>query len=309
MPLSVVFFGTPQMGVETLQALAASKHEVVAVVTAVDRPSGRGMQLRASPVKEAATGLGLPVLQPSSLKSPEVAQELISLDADLFVVTAYGLILPPAVLQMPSLGCLNVHFSLLPRHRGAAPVQWALIEGDDETGVTIMRMDEGMDTGDIVTSVRERILPGDTTGSLSRRLSIKGASLLVDVIDDPDGDFRGVAQDGSRATYAPKLNSSDAKLDWTLDADAIERRVRAFDPRPGAWCTLNRKRLKLWEVAVLNEDRQLPPGTLEVDGEVMRISTGSNPIECRVVQPEGGSRMSAAEFVRGHRPMTPAKLS
>ncbi|HLF69499.1 MAG TPA: methionyl-tRNA formyltransferase, partial [Actinomycetota bacterium] len=201
------------------------------------------------------------------------------------------------------------HFSLLPRHRGAAPVQWALIEGDDETGVTIMRMDEGMDTGNIVTTVREPILPGDTTGSLSKRLSIKGAPLLVDVIDRRDGDFRGVAQDGSQATYAPKLRSTDAKLDWTLDADAIERKVRAFDPRPGAWGILDGKRLKFWEVAVGNDDPQIPPGSLVVEREVMKISTGSNSIECRVVQPEGGSRMSAAEFLRGHRPSTPAKFS
>jgi methionyl-tRNA formyltransferase len=302
--MRAVFFGTPEIALPALRELSLSSHSMAAVVTAPDRPRGRGMKLRPSPVGEAAEELGLPVVKPASLRPPEVQESLAELDADVFVVVAYGLILPRAVLEIPRHCCVNVHFSLLPRLRGAAPVQWALIEGHEKTGVTIMRMDVGLDTGPILAVREEPILADDTAGTLGERLAGVGAKLLVRVLDDLESaDISPRPQDDDQATYASKLTAEDAHIDWSAPADEIVNRVRAFNPKPGAWGILNSRRLKVLKATVLDEPSNGRPGQIDTsEPEALAVNTGSGRILLSEVQPEGGSRMSGPEFLRGYRP-------
>ncbi|MDQ4148683.1 MAG: methionyl-tRNA formyltransferase [Actinomycetota bacterium] len=302
--MKTVFFGTPEIALPAFKRLVDSRHQVVAVVTAPDRPRGRGMKLRPSPVKEAAVEAGIDVLQPPSLRPPEVHQELAKLEADLFVVVAYGLILPRAVLEIPRHGCLNVHFSILPAFRGAAPVQWALIEGHTRTGVTIMQMDPGMDTGPVLAVAEERITPDDTSGTLSERLADAGASLLLEVLDKlEEGGIDAQPQDDTMATMAPKLTSEDARINWSMPAEKIANRIRAFNPRPGAWSIWRTKRLKVLRARATEEPSRGDPGEIAVSGPgALKVSTGSNLLLLEEVQPEGSSPMTAAEFMRGYRP-------
>ena len=301
--LDVVFFGTPQAAVPTLEALGASRHRVLAVVTAPDRPKGRGMQVTASPVKEAARAAGLPVLQPPTLRAPETQAELAGLGAEVFVVCAYGLILPKAVLDIPRLGCINVHFSLLPAFRGAAPVAWAILTGQEVAGVTIMQMDPGLDTGPMLAQASEAIRPEDDTGALEDRLAVLGAGLLVEVLDRLErAPVPAQAQDDSRSSYAAKLTPAEARIDWSLPAPAIVNRIRAFSPRPGAWTTLDGRRLKLWRAALAPDPLALAPGAvLAGAGGAMLIGTGAGAITGQQVQPEGGRRMTGAELLLGRR--------
>jgi methionyl-tRNA formyltransferase len=277
-----------------------SAHEVVAVVTTPDKPKGRGMKVQTSPVKAAALEAGLPVLQPPTLRSPEVQESLAALGADVFVVVAYGLILPTEVLAIPPLGCVNVHFSLLPLFRGAAPVQWAILEGHRTTGVAIMKMDPGLDTGPVLRMVEEPVEPEDDAGSLADRLSHLGAKVLVEVLDRLE-EIEPVPQPDSGSSYASKLSNDDARIDWSLPAASINNRIRAFSPRPGAWSLLNGKRLKILRARVLDGTGS-DPGTLAITPEGgLRIDAGTGSLELEEVQPEGRSRMTAQEFVRGHR--------
>lgn len=296
----VLFFGSPPIALPALHALLESPHEVVGVVTGPDRPAGRGMQLKPSSVKAAALREGLPVLQPSSLRSPEAQNTLLAAGADVFAVVAYGLILPVEVLNIPRLGCINVHFSLLPRHRGAAPVEWAIIEGDTETGVCIMQMDPGLDTGPVLKTVVEPIAAHDTAGSLAERLSRIGARALVEVIDRVEH-LEPVPQSDEGATYAGKLTAGDAEIDWSKPAVRIRDLVRALNPRPGAWTELNDRRLKVFEVGITGERSGAPPGTLLIDKSQVRVCSGSELVELIEVQPEGRPRMPAADFFRGRR--------
>jgi methionyl-tRNA formyltransferase len=325
MPLRTVFFGTPQAAVPTLGALLCSPHEVLVVVTAPDRPRDRGMELKPSPVKARALEAGIPVLQPPTLRAEPIQEELRALGADVFVVTAYGLILPPAVLEAAPNGCLNVHFSILPRLRGAAPVQWALIQGHERTGVTIMQMDPGLDTGPIIDVAETPVAPDDTAGTLEERLAHMGAKLLVEVLDRLE--HVGVErhpQDNDRATLAPKLTPADARIDWSQDARMVVNRIRAFNPRPGAWTTLGDRRLKVWRAQMPPEPDGaegragaggaggpapgeiraalggLPPGEVgAAPGGGMLVGTGTTEVLVAEVQPEGSRRMAAADFLRG----------
>jgi len=301
--LRVVFFGTPEAAVPSLAHLLGSAHPVVAAVTAPDRPRGRGLEVQPSPVKRAALAAQLPVVQPPTLRDPSVQAELGDLGADVFAVCAYGLILPQAVLDLPRLGALNVHFSLLPAYRGAAPVTWAILDGRPETGVTIMQMEAGLDTGPILEQVAEPILPEDDTGSLEERLAVAGGGLLVDVLDRLEGGgVTPVAQDHAASSYAAKITPADARIDWSWDAARIARAVRAFRPRPGAWTTLAGRRLKLWRAKPGAAAAPGAPGTVAAGPDrEMLVATGGGSLVLDEVQPEGGRRMAGAEFLRGLR--------
>lgn len=312
MSLSVAFFGTPAAAVASLDALLASHHRVVAVVTAPDRPRGRGMEVTPSPVKERALAAGLPVGQPRTLRDAAAQEELAALGADVFVVCAYGLLLPQAVLSTPRLGCINVHFSLLPLLRGAAPVAGAILAGLAETGVTIMRMDAGLDTGPMLDQVVEPIRPDDDTGALEARLAPVGGALLVSVLDRLEaGLVLSTPQDDAGSTYAAKLTPEQARIDWALDAGAIANRVRAFSPRPGAWTTLEGRRFKVWRAtAVAGAAPEAGGGAAPEAGAgafgpgpggVLVASAGDGALVLAEVQPEGSRRMSGAEFLRGRR--------
>lgn len=309
MSIRLAFFGTPEIAVPVLDALHQAGYEIAAVVTAPDRPKGRGMQLAMSAVKQRASELGLRVLQPTTLKSDQVHEQLEHLAADVFVVAAYGLLLPSRVLDITAHGCINVHFSVLPKLRGAAPVQWAIIEGFDRTGVSIMKMDAGLDTGPVLAVATEPIASNDTAGTLAERLSVLGARLCADVLPRVlDGRTTPRLQDDTQSTYAPKLSAADAHIDWTASSVSIDRRVRAFDPRPGAWCILNNKRVKVWKVEKTDRASGRGPGTVVIDGDAMFATTADGELGLVEVQPEGRARMSGSEFVRGYRPITGDQL-
>jgi methionyl-tRNA formyltransferase len=266
------------------------------------------MKVQPSPVKEAALEAGLPVLQPATLRSLEAQEALAGRGADVFVVVAYGRILPSEVLAIPPLGCVNVHFSLLPLFRGAAPVQWAILEGHDMTGVAIMQMDPGLDTGPVLRMVEEPIEPEDDAGSLTQRLSHLGAKVLVEVIDRLE-EIEPKPQPDSGSSYASKLTNDDARIDWSLPAASINNRIRAFSPRPGAWSLLNGKRLKILKARILVGTGS-DPGALTMTPEgAFIVDAGSGALELEEVQPEGRSRMTAQEFVRGHRPQPGERLA
>jgi len=279
------------------------------------------MKLDAPPVKKAAERMGLAVLQTATLKTAEIQEQLSGLGADLFVVVAFGFILPKRVLEIPKYGCVNVHFSLLPLLRGAAPVQWALIQGHENTGITIMQLDEGMDTGPMLARLVDPIMPDDNTESVEARLADVGAEMLVTVVDQIEGgEVIPETQDDSLATYAPKISAEDAHIDWSEPAETIFNKVRGLTPRPGAWGTLNEKRLKIWKVSLLalgggdhasapqgegpnpSKSTESSPGTIDLGGGSLVVRTGTGWLSLDEVQPEGKSRMSAADFVRGYRP-------
>lgn len=292
--------GTPAEAVPTLRALAAA-HEVAAAYTQPDKPRGRGRHVSSSPVKDAALRLGIPVREPRTLRTDEAAAELRADRPDAIVVAAYGKILPPDVLAIPRLGCVNVHFSLLPRWRGAAPVARAIMAGDDITGVVTMLMDEGLDTGPTLLEAEEPIRVDDTTGALGSRLAERGAALIVPTLAGLDrGDVRPRPQPADGVTYADKLTVEEAELDWTRTASELERVVRALDPSPGAFTDIGR-RLKVWRADVLPGDGE--PGRIaEVTPDGPAIQTSDARLRLLEVQPEGKRRMSGAEFVRGYRP-------
>ena len=308
MPLDVVFLGTPEPAVDVLDAIMQSPHRVVAVLTAPDRPRGRGMKLGPSPVKSRAEGL--PVLQPQTLKSTEVQEEIAALGADVFVIAAYGLIIPQAVIDIPKFGCLNLHFSLLPRLRGAAPVQWALIEGLDKTGVTIMQIDAGLDSGPILAQAEIPIAESDNAGTLEKKMTERGAALMIEVLDRLEaGEIEATPQDETLATYASKISPEDARIDWTMPAAAIRNRIRGFNPRPGAWALLGERRLKILEADVTSDVSSAEPGTMRREGDALLVATRSTALSLATVQPEGRRAMSIDEFLRGYRAEPGERLS
>jgi methionyl-tRNA formyltransferase len=292
--MRIVFMGTPDAAVPTLRALADA-HDVVAVYTRPDRPRGRGLRVESSPVKHVADELGIEIVQPKRLRNE--AERLASFAPEVVVVVAYGAILPRDVLAVPKLGCVNVHFSLLPRWRGAAPVERAILAGDERTGVTTMLMDEGLDTGPMLMAETIDIDLTDTTGSVRSRLAAIGAPLLVRTIDAlGQGAHTLVPQEEDGVTYADKIDPSEARLDPDDAAVVLERRVRAFHPAPGAYIAFRGKRLKVWKASV-----ELGPGDAGtiVDGAVQ---TSDGRLRLDEVQPEGKRRMSGAEFANGYRP-------
>lgn len=295
--MRLVFLGTAELASPCLAALARLPgHEITLVVTQPDKPKGRSLQLAPPPVKVTATRLGLPVGQPLTLKDPAAVAALRELRPDLIVVVAYGQFLPAAVLALPGRGCINVHTSLLPRWRGASPIQHAILAGDAETGVTTMFLNERMDAGDIILQRATPIGATETSGQLHDRLAQLGAALLVETIR-LDSWPRHV-QDERQVTYAKKLAKEDGRVDWTKPAVEIERQIRAFDPWPGAHTWAGEDLVKLWRAAVVSPVKGLP-GTV---GENLVVATGAGGLQLLEVQPAGGRRMSAADYCRGHKP-------
>ncbi|MBL0611010.1 methionyl-tRNA formyltransferase [Aeromonas jandaei] len=301
--LKLIFAGTPDFAARHLAALLSSDHEVVAVYTQPDKPAGRGQKLTASPVKELALAHNLPVYQPASLRKEEAQAELAALGADLMVVVAYGLILPKAVLDTPRLGCINVHGSLLPRWRGAAPIQRSIWAGDAETGVTIMQMDVGLDTGAMIRKVTCPIAADETSASLYDKLAELGPQALVDTIDAmAAGDTAAEVQDDALANYAGKLSKEEARIDWSMDAVAIERCIRAFNPWPISWFEVADQTVKVWQAAVIDSDHGQPAGTLlKADKQGIDIATGKGVLRLLTLQPPGKKAMSVTDLLNSRR--------
>lgn len=307
--LRVVFAGTPEFAAVALRALLATRHQVVAVYTQPDRPAGRGRKLRPSPVKEVALEHELPVFQPTSLKPVGEQAVLAAFEADVMVVAAYGLLLPKAILETPRLGCLNIHGSLLPRWRGAAPIQRAILAGDTETGITIMQMDEGLDTGAMLLKRTTPIAPRDTAGTLHDRLAGAGAELCVEALDQlAEGSLIAEPQDDALATYASKLEKSEALVDWTEPAVAIDRKVRAFNPWPVAQTTHGETVLRIWEALPVEQHTEAAPGlVIAATAEGIDVATGSEVLRIKRLQKPGGKPLNAREFLNAY-PLAGARL-
>ena len=301
--LAVAFAGTPEFALPALDALAASRHRIVAVYTQPDRPAGRGRQLAASPVKQRALALQLPIEQPRTLRDHEALRTLAAHAPDLMLVVAYGLLLPQAFLDTPKQGCLNIHASLLPRWRGAAPVARAIEAGDEKTGVCIMRMEAGLDSGPVLLQRELAIEPRETAGQLQSRLAVAGAALAVEALDAiAAGPVDGVAQDPSRATYARKLDKAEARLDWREPALVLERRVRAFNPWPVAETLYDGQQLRIFDAAAVAAARGAAPGTvLTANAAGIVVMTGDQALALKRVQLPGKRAVGAAEFANARQ--------
>ena len=296
--MRILFAGTPEFARVALTALHAAGHTVLAVLTQPDRPAGRGMKLMPSAVKQEALRLGLPVLQPPNLKSVYIHDALRAFNAEVMVVAAYGMILPQTVLDLPRYGCLNIHASLLPRWRGAAPIHRAILAGDSETGISIMQMDAGLDTGAVLSMARLPIQPDDTTGSLHDRLAALGGHAIVTALQQLDG-LRAVPQPDSGVTYAAKISKAEAVLNFSRDADELARAVRAFNPAPGAVTQFNATALKIWR-AYATADTGTAGALLRADAGGLLVACGSGALCLTEIQPAGGKRLSASQFIAGH---------
>ncbi len=293
--------GTPQFAVPPLRALAEAGHEIVGVVTRIDKPAGRGRNVAAPPVKAVALQLGLPLYQPKRVREPIFIDALRKLNPDVIVVAAYGQILPKEVLALPKYGCINIHASLLPAYRGAAPINWAIIRGDKETGITIMQMDEGMDTGAVLMQESHPIGPGDTSGALTETLSALGARLITkSLLLVGSGILKPRVQDESKATLAPLLKKEDGLVDWTLPAADIHNRVRGFSPWPGAYTFLDGGMIKILETEVLPGEGE-PALVHQRADNTLEVGTGKGLLRILRIQPAGKKPMPAADFLRGHR--------
>ena len=309
--MRVVFAGTPDFAATVLAALLETRHELACVYTQPDRPAGRGRKLKASAVKILAERSGIPVRQPASLRSPEVRQALVALKPEVMVVAAYGLLLPVEILTTPAKGCLNVHASLLPRWRGAAPIQRAILAGDRETGVSIMQMDKGLDTGDVLRAARCEVSRDDTAGSLHHRLALLGAETLLKTLESvSEGRLQPAPQEEALATYAPRIEKQEARLDWRLDAESLERQVRAFNPWPVAFTELPDAtgsagpRLRVWRarVALVEAASTTPGSVIFTRAEGIGVATGRGVLILGEVQIPGSRVMSAADFLNA-RPL------
>ena len=300
--MNIGFAGTPDFSVPALQALLDSCHDVIAVYTQPDRPSGRGRKTTASPVKQLAQQYELPVCQPDSLKPADARQALAALQPDLMVVIAYGLILPAAVLQLPRLGCVNVHASLLPRWRGAAPIQRAILAGDTETGVCLMQMDAGLDTGPVLACSACPIQTDDTGSSLHDRLAQQGAQLLSDnLVAIEQGELEPRPQDDAHACYASKLEKAEARIDWAMPADRVLRRIRAFNAWPVAETRYGDRQLRIWDARLVAGDADALPGkVLSADREGIEVACGKDRLQLLTLQLPGGRAVTASEFVNAH---------
>ena len=303
--MRVVFIGTGEIGVPTLHALLGSEeHQLAAVVTQPDKPVGREQRIEPSPIKKALAGTKIPILQPARIKDRQSIEEISALAPEVIVVMAYGQILPQGVLGIPRVACLNLHASLLPRHRGAAPIQAAIASGDFETGITVMYMDEGLDTGDILLQRKIDILPTETGGSLHDRLGQIAPDALLESLQLLAKETAPrIPQNNALATYAPKLNRNDGKIDWSQPADILERKIRAFNPWPGAFTTVTAKsgkprNLKIFSASIV--DLAAEPGEiLQTEERGLVIAASDRALSLEEVQPEGKRRMTSAEFLRG----------
>ena len=299
-PLKVVFAGTPEFAALHLQALIDSEHEVIAVYSQPDRPAGRGKKLQASAVKQLAIEHSIPIFQPPSLKAAEAQLALAELQADIMIVVAYGLILPACVLTTPKLGCLNVHGSLLPKWRGAAPIQRSIWAGDSETGVTIMQMDQGLDTGAMLFKQSLKISKEDTSVSLYQKLAEIGPKALLETLHTLTS-LQPQIQDDALASYAKKLTKEEAKVDWSLSAEQLERNIRAFNPWPVAFFTLNDFNIKVYSAEVIKNDKpDIPAGQIvKSDKQGILVATGNNCLLLTKLQLPGKKPMSAADVLNG----------
>lgn len=307
--MDLIFCGTPQFAVPTLEKLLQERFTFELVITNPDEPSGRGYEVKPPPVKEVAEGAGLKVYQPAKLKDPAVREFLSQYHPDAFVVVAYGHIIPPWMIDLPRLGCINLHASLLPKYRGAAPIQWTLIRGERVTGVTTMKIDPGMDTGDILLQREVQILDADTTETLSERLSVLGADLMVETLWGLErGEIPPRSQDHAQATLAPMLKKEHGRIDWTMTAAEIAWRVRGLRPWPGAYTTFRGKNLHLWAATAGGAaPASHEPGTLLAESGKLRVACGQGTLlEARELQLEGRKRISARDFLNGVR-LTPGE--
>jgi methionyl-tRNA formyltransferase len=302
-PLRLVFAGTPEFAARHLSALLDSRHEIQAVYTQPDRRAGRGKKLSASPVKNLAVAAGLPVHQPASLRDPEAQAELAKLQADVLIVVAYGLILPQAVLDIPRLGCINVHASLLPRWRGAAPIQRAIEAGDEDTGITIMQMDAGLDTGPMLARAQIPIESGTNAAILHDKLAALGSPLLLDVLTDLRGHIDcAQVQTDEGATYAHKLDKAEASIDWSQDAEVLLRRILAFNPFPVCWTSVGDTRVKVWDARLANQSGRAGEIIATTDAG-LEVACGSGSICLTRLQLPGGKALATNELLNARREM------
>ncbi len=308
-PLNIIFMGTPAFAVPHLEALAAAGHRVLTVVTQPDRPVGRGRRLTPPPVKRSAQRLGIPVWQPEKIRTEGFAREMAALAPDVLVVVAFGRILPAALLDLPRLGAVNIHGSLLPRYRGPAPIQWALINGDGVTGVTAMLMDEGLDTGPILCAREVAILPEDTSATLHDRLSVAGAEVLIAALEGlAGGSLTPVAQDDRQATYAPLLAKKDGRISWQKSARELTCFIRGMTPWPGAYTFHGEQRLKIFRAQPMALATNETPGRVLAGFEdELRVATGDGVLSILEIQGESGKRLAIRDFLRGH-PLPPGTL-
>jgi len=301
--LRLIFAGTPDFSAHHLQALLDAKHQIVGVYTQPDRPAGRGKKLVASPVKQLAEAHDLAVFQPQNFKTEDDLQQLRDLKADVMIVVAYGLLLPEAVLSAPTHGCINVHASLLPRWRGAAPIQRAIAAGDTETGVTIMQMDIGLDTGDMLIKVHCPIEPSDTGGGLHDRLLTLGGPALLDALQQiENAQLAPEKQDDALANYAHKLTKQEAAINWTRPASELELMIRAFNPFPVAYFSEGSDRIRVWEAVVIDQATSAEPGTIiQADNDGLLIACGTGALLLKQVQLPGKKALSIKDILNGHR--------
>ena len=300
--MRVIFMGTPDFSVPALEALVKGGHQVIAAVTQPDKPKGRGKAVLMTPVKEKALEMGIPVYQPVKVREPEFVKTLADLAPDVIVVVAFGQILPKSILEIPRYGCVNIHASLLPKYRGAAPIQWAVIDGEKETGVTTMFMNEGLDTGDMLEKEVVPLDPKETGGSLHDKLSAVGGRLILSTLKGlEDGTLKGTPQTDEGSCYAKMLKKSLGDIDWTMDGAAIERLIRGLNPWPSAYTSLHGKTLKIWDADVTDREYGVEPGTVaEVSKDQLIIQTGKGSLSVRSLQLEGKKRMDIQDFLRGY---------
>ena len=305
--MRVVFAGTPPFAVPALEAIVAAGHEVPLVLTQPDRPAGRGLKLTPSAVAQCADRLRLAISKPATLKDAAAQESLRAIAPDVMVVAAYGLLLPPAVLSIPVQGCINIHASLLPRWRGAAPIHRALLAGDAKTGVGIMRMEAGLDTGPVLLEAERPIGGRDTTGTLTEALARLGAQAIVEALPRL-AQLTPAPQDDSRATYAPKISKAEARIDWAASNAEVDRRIRAFDPFPGAEARLGEETVKIWRARPV--DATGAPGEIvRADDDGIVVACGSGGLLAEVLQRPGGRRLPAAEFLRGRQRVAGERLT
>lgn len=295
--MRIVFMGTPDFAVPSLEALLKAGHEVAAVYTQPDKPKGRGHKLQPPPVKELAMQHNIPVYQPVTLRKPEAIEELRALNPELIVVAAYGKILPLDALNVPPRGCINVHGSLLPKYRGAAPIQWAVLNGDAVTGVTIQQMGEGVDTGDMLAKAETEIGADETSGELFDRLMVLGAELLIDTIKRLD-EITPEPQNEAEATHASMISKEMGVIDWTRSAQEVHNQVRGLNPWPSAFCTVDGKKMKVFKTEIITA--QGDPGVLTNKNGEMTVYCGRDAVVLTEIQPENGKRMRGSDYLRGH---------
>lgn len=298
--MRIIFMGTPDFAVPTLEALVTGGHEVIAAVTQPDKPKGRGKAVLMTPVKEKALEYGIPVYQPVKAREPEFIEVLKSLEPEVIVVVAFGQILPKEILEIPRYGCVNVHASLLPKYRGAAPIQWAVIDGEEESGVTTMQMDEGLDTGDILEMEKIRLEEKETGGSLFDKLSRLGGKLILSTLSGLENGTVVPRKQGETTTpYAKMLKKTMGEIDWNMEAAAIERLIRGLNPWPSAYTSCNGKTLKIWAADVLPGGQGEEPGRVRAGKDSLLVETGSGLLSITELQLVGKKRMDTASFLRG----------